>query len=101
MVLLLLSLQTLDMFVFRNRHCHNCTCLGHSCPLFSISQLPLLSLSDRVPVVVDACCCGVPVAPGGKDVMVTHKDVDTGHVNVVDGDKGLLKRKTNKRTKRR
>ena len=38
------------------------------------------------------CCCGVPVALGGKDV---DKDVDRGHVDVVDVDKGLWKQ-TNK-----
>ena len=47
--------------VFHDYYCHNYSCLGRSCPLFSMSRLPL-PLSD---------CVGVLVALGGKDVMVT------------------------------
>ena len=54
-LLLLLLLRTLNRFVLRDYHCHDCSCLGHgSCPSFSMSRLPLLPLSDRVLVVVVA-----------------------------------------------
>ena len=68
---------------------------SHCCAVAYVSQFPL-PLSDRVPIVVAAM-----VSKCWREVHHGDKDVDRGHVDIIDVDNGLLRSESNKQTNTR